>query len=172
MVALQPKKISRSHELSLGEACALLVATAIKSEEAGNYSLFTRAAQLWLHSIKKTQIIKNNASKLYLSWWSTKILLFLRLRSRPARSLLGQTDRTASTIKIQKHSLIEIVRQTIKMLMCSCHKLIIHTLLKIAQHDISKARDEARPSSPHCAPHFLSREIKSRAGCTDRHQQV
>lgn len=46
------------------------------------------------------------------------------------------------------------------------------TLLKIAQHDISKARDEARPSSPHCGRTFCEREIKSRAGCTDRHQKV
>lgn len=67
------------------------------------------------------------------------------LRGLPA-NFWTDADFTASTIKIQKHSLIEIVRQTIKMLMCSCHKLIIHTLLKIAQHDISKAR----PSSPHC----------------------
>jgi hypothetical protein len=28
--------------------------------------------------------------------------------------------------------------------MCSCHKLIIHTLLKIAQHDISKSRRAER----------------------------
>ena len=48
------------------------------------------------------------------------------------------------TIKIQKLLLIEITRQTIKMLMCSCHKLIIHTLLKIAQHDISKSRQAER----------------------------